>query len=116
MDIYHVWCNLKPGVTDVEFADKVAAYMEHLKAGGHIETWRLTRRKLGLGPPALGDFHLMIEVKDLTQLDHAFQHVASRDEPVESFHFGVNSLVQNAQFGLYREFPDPTRKRGKERF
>ena len=58
----------------------------------------------------------MIEVKDLAQLDNAFARVASRSEPVEGFHFAVNSLVQNARFGLYRDFPDPFRQRGQEKF
>ncbi len=116
MDIYHVWCDLKPGIGDLTFTEGVARYLGHLKDQGLIETWRLTRRKLGLGPPALGEFHLMIEVRDLAQLDAAFQRVAGRKEPVEGFHFGVNSLVQNAVFALYRDFPDPVRSRGEERF
>ena len=45
-----------------------------------------------------------------------FAHVASRREPVEGFHFGVNSLGQNAQFALYRDFSDSFRHRGEERF
>ena len=116
MDIYHAWCDLKPGVSDVTFSEQVAAYMGHLKADGRIEGWRLTRRKLGLAPPGFGEFHLMIEVKDLAQLDAAFQQVAGRREPTEGFHFGVNSLVQNAVFGLYRDFPDAFRSCGEERF
>ena len=116
MDLYHAWCDLKPGVGDVDFSERVAAYMGHLKAQGLIEGWRLTRRKLGLGQPGLGEFHLMIETTDLAQLESAFAHVAGRAEPVEGFHFGVNSLVQNARFALYRDFPDPFRTRGSERF
>ena len=58
----------------------------------------------------------MIEVRDLTQLEAAFQRVASRRDPVEKFHFGANSLVQNPVFALYRDFPDPERQRGEERF
>jgi hypothetical protein len=116
MDLYHVWCDLKPGVGDLAFSDGVATYLGHLKDQGLIETWRLTRRKLGLGPPTLGEFHLTIEVRDMAQLDAAFQRVAGRQEPVEGFHFGVNSLVQNAVFALYRDFPDPVRSRGEERF
>ena len=116
MNIYHAWCDLKPGVRDTDFVDGVAAYMDHLRAQGLIETWRLTRRKLGLGGEGLGEFHLMMEVRDLAQLDGAFKHVATRAEPVEGFHFGVNSLVQNARFALYRDFPDPQRQRGAERF
>ncbi|MGC1413083.1 MAG: DUF6614 family protein [Acetobacteraceae bacterium] len=114
--MYHAWCDLKPGVSDTTFAENVAAYMGRLKEQGLIESWRLTRRKLGFGVPGLGDFHLMIEVKDLTQLEQAFERVAGRREPVESVHFGVNSLARNAVFALYRDFPDPFRHRGEERF
>jgi hypothetical protein len=116
MSIYHAWCDLKVGVSDIDFSEGVAKYLDRLRTRGLIESWRLTRRKLGLGRADLGDFHLMIEVKDLAQLDRAFDHVAERSEPTEAFHFGVNSLVQNVRFALYRDFPDPQRQRGAERF
>jgi len=116
MDLYHVWCDLAPGVRDLEFQQRLSTYMGHLRERGLIEGWRLTRRKLGLGPSHLGEFHLQIEVRDLAQLDAAFGHVASRAEPVEGFHFGVNALVRNATFALYRDFPDPVRRTGEERF
>jgi Family of unknown function (DUF6614) len=118
MDLYHVWCDLKPGVGDLDFAARVETYLGLLRAQGLIAGWRLTRRKLclGLGPAGLGEFHLMIEVRDLAQLDAAFRQVASRTEPVEGAHFGVNALVRNAVFGLTRDFPDPERQTGAERF
>ena len=116
MNVYHVWCDLKPGVGDLAFSEKVSSYLGHLKEQGLIEGYRLTRKKLGLGPPGMGEFHLMIETRDLAQLDTAFNRVASRREPVEGFHFGVNSLVTNATFALYRDFPDPVRHAGEERF
>ena len=116
MDIYHCWCNLKAGVSDVDFAERVSTYLGHLRSEGLIGGWGLTRRKLGLGPPHLGDFHLMIEVRDLTQLESAFAHVAGRRDPVESFHHAVNSVVTDVQFALYREFPDAVRHRGEEKF
>ena len=116
LDIYHVWCDLKPGVRDSSFAEQVHSYMEHLKADGLIQGWRLTRRKLGLGAPGHGEFHIMIEVTDLAQLDRAFRQVAARGEPTEGFHFHVNSLASNAVFALYRDFPDAFRQHGQERF
>jgi hypothetical protein len=116
VDLYHIWCDLKPGVGDLQFAGKVDDYMGHLKKQGLIEGWRLTRRKLGLGPSGLGEFHIIIETKDLAQLDLAFSRVAARREPVESVHHGVNSLVCNATFGLYRDFPDAVRHHGEETF
>ncbi len=50
MTIYHIWCNLKEGVKDVEFADAVMKYFDHLKEQGQLHSYRITRRKLGLGP------------------------------------------------------------------
>jgi len=116
MDIYNGWFNLKPGIGDMEFAEALDTYMTHLREEGMIENWRLTRRKLGLGPASLPEFHLMMEVRDLAQLEAAFAHVASRAEPVESVHHGVNSKVQDVMFALYRDFPDPVRQVGEERF
>src|ERR1043165_945027 len=109
MDLYHIWCDLKPGVRDTAFGEAVARYLDHLQAEKKIESWRLTRRKLGLGPSGMGEFHIIIETKNMAQLDAAFDAVASRREPVEGVHLGVNSLVQNATFALYREFPDRVR-------
>ena len=116
MDLYHTRFDLKPGVKDAEFARTMARYMNHLKEKGLIEGWRLTRRKLGFGPPELGDFHIVMETRDLAQLDAAFNHVASRREPVEGVHFGVNSQVQNLKIALYRDFPDAVRHEGEEKF
>ncbi len=112
MNIYHCWCNLKPGVGDLAFAENVATYLGRLRDDGLIDGWRLTRRKLGLAPSHLGDFHLTIEVRDLAQLDSAFTRVAGRRDPIEGLHHAVNSLVTDAQFALYRDFPDPVRHHG----
>ena len=66
--------------------------------------------------PGLGEFQILIETRDLAQLDAAFAAVSTRNEPVEGAHHGVNSLVVNFQAALYRDFPDPHRQRGEERF
>ena len=116
MDVYHIWCDLADGVGDLEFAGKLEAFLGHLEARGVIEGHRITRRKLGLSPAGLGEFHIMIETRDMAQLDEAFRHVGSRAEPVESKHFDVNSVARNARFVLYRDFPDPFRQTGEERF
>ncbi len=116
MDIYHIWCDLKDGVRDDEFVDKAESYLTHLRDEGLIADYRITRRKLGLGPPHLAEFHVMLELRDLAQLDQAFGRVATRADPVEAYHHGVNSLVTNVTFALYRDFPDPVRQRGEERF
>lgn len=116
MDLYHIWCDLKPGVSDMEFAASISKFLGFLKEQGKISAWRVTRRKLGFGPPEIGEFHIIIETEDLAQLDAAFQLAAARTGEVEERHFAVNSLVQNFRAALYRDFPDDVRKTGVERF
>jgi hypothetical protein len=103
-------------VKDLEFCGSIETYLTHLQSRGLIESWRLTRKKLGFGPSELGDFHLMIETRDLAQLDRAFAEVATRAGDVEGFHAAVNQAVSRVTFALYRDFPDPVRKSGEERF
>jgi hypothetical protein len=116
MDIYQISVDLKPGVRDHQFVEALNAYLGGLKAAGKIEGWRLIRRKLGFGIAALGEFQILIETRDMAQLDAAFSAVSTRNEPVEGRHFSVNSLVANFQAALYRDFPDPHRQHGEERF
>lgn len=115
-DVYQAFFTLKPGIGDMDFVDALDAWLGHLKACGHIENHRLLRRKLGLAPAALGEFQLLIEVRDLAQLDAAFHRVAARDEPEETIHHCVNRCIDRVQFGLFRDFPDPNRTRGQELF
>lgn len=116
MDHYHIFFDLKPGSKDLDVARHLTRYMDHLKEQGLIEGWHLSRRKLGLGPSSLGEFHCVIETKDMAQLDAAFRHVSARAEPVESLHFEVNRHAANLTFALYRDFPDSRRQEGEEKF
>jgi Family of unknown function (DUF6614) len=58
MNKYHARCDLKPGVRDVAFSEGASKYLTHLQAKGMIESWRITRRKLGLGQPEIDEFLL----------------------------------------------------------
>ena len=82
MDLYHIWFNLKDGVSDTEFAESAATYLEHLKARGALAGFRITRRKLGLGPPQLPQWHIMLDFENMAQMDSAFERVAARVDPV----------------------------------
>jgi hypothetical protein len=114
LDIYELSVDLRPGVRDIELVAALDAYLGLLQREGKIESWRLLRRKLGLGNG--GEFKVLIETRDLAQLDAAFTLVSSREDPVESAHHGVNSLVTNFRAALYRDFPDPNRMVGQEQF
>lgn len=110
MDTYHIWVDLAPGVRDSEFVKALDAMASHMKERGLIEGLRLQRRKLGFGPAGLGEFHVMIEVRNLTQLDEAFNHAAARSGEMETVHAAVFSRICNYKSALYRDFPDPVRE------
>ncbi len=116
MDCYLSSFSLEDGVKDAEFVEHLEHYMSYLTERGLIESHRLLRRKLGLGPGTFGEFLLLMEVRDLAQLDRAFQHVGTRCGDVEGRHFAVNSKVRDAVFALYRDFPDAFRSFGQEKF
>lgn len=114
MDVYEVRFDLRAGVRDTEVVPALEAYLGALAADGRISSWRLLRRKLGLG--AGQEFKVLIETADLAQLDEAFRAVSARAEPEEGLHHGINSLVANFEAALYRDFPDQHRVTGQERF
>ncbi|MDA1076654.1 MAG: hypothetical protein O3A63_18165 [Proteobacteria bacterium] len=106
MDIYHIWCDLKPGVSAADFVAAVHTYLARMRAEDRLSSYRVTRRKLGLAPAHLKEFHLMLEYDGLAQLDRGFTRAASGEEPMNGFHLAVNQKVQNIEFALYRDYPD----------
>jgi len=82
MDIYHIWCDLKPGVSDMEFVTSLHRYLDKLRDDGQLVTYRITRAKLGFKPPQLREFHITLEFENLMQLQTAFDHVATRTDCV----------------------------------
>ena len=111
-DRYHIWCDLRDSSRDLEFCAAVDAWLGHLAAAGAIEGWRIGRRKLGLGPPDIGEFHVEIAVRDLAQLDAAVRTAARRAGEPEDLHAAVFRSVRATRFALYRDFPDPERDAG----
>lgn len=109
MDHYHVWADLRPGANDLDFVDAVDAMLGHMQEAGSIAAYQIARRKLGFGPPELGEFHIDIQVRDLAQLDTAFGAVAPRSGKMEKLHGAVWSKVTGFRSALYRDFPDPVR-------
>ncbi len=111
MNYYEIWCDLKDSTKDLDFCENLDRYLGMLKAQGKIEGHSIKRRKLGFGPPELGEFNITILAKDMAQLETAFQVAATRGPAIEPFHKAVYSMVKNLRFGLSRDFPDPNRAR-----
>ena len=67
-------------------------------------------------PPNLREWHITLDFLGLCPLDQAYTAVSERTDPIESFHQAVNSKVRDIFFALYRDFPDPHRVTGQEKF
>ena len=106
MNYYNMWFNRAQHVKDHELVERINRYLGHLKDQNLIAGWRLMRRKFGFGPPELGEFHVMVEVSDLVQLEKAFNRVARRDAEIEDYHSPVYSSVTDFRSALFRDFPD----------
>lgn len=109
MNVYSCMIDLKDDAKALSFARAVEEWMELLKARGVILDWRLMRRKLNLADRPYRDFLLDIAVEDMAQLDRAFRVSGSTDEDVSAKYRAVHTLIQRADFALYRPFPDPER-------
>jgi hypothetical protein len=46
MDVYQIYCNLKPGVADMQFVERVGKYLDTLEADGRLEGYRVLREFL----------------------------------------------------------------------
>lgn len=109
MDHYHIWCDLRHGVKDLALVESIQAMLGYLKEQGKLHSFSIARRKLGFGPPEIGEWHIDIVTKDLAQLQEAFDHVTPRAGEMEKLHAAVWSKVENFRSALYRDFPDANR-------
>ena len=89
MNYYHLWVDLLETQKAMEFCRAVDDYLGHLREQKLIEGHQCTRRKLGFGPPELGEFHVVIEVKDMAQFERTFKAVARPDEKTARLHANV---------------------------
>ena len=87
-------------MNDLDFAQAAETSLNHLPDMSELAAFRLTRRNLGLGHEALGEFHLRLEFVDLAQLTSAVDRDATRADSVETFHHAFCSLITNVSLAL----------------
>jgi len=107
MTSYHCMIDLKPNANELAFARAVAAWFGVLQAAGKVAAWHLSRRKLRLAGAGFGDFLLVVEFDDLAQMDRAFAHLAAGDHDAAQAYTLMHGMIDRAEAGLYRPYPDP---------
>ena len=107
MDIYHIWADKEGHITDLEFVNNMKAFLEHLKSEGKMESYRITRCKMGFRSMDIPEWHIMMEFRNMAQMDAAFERVAPLEGELETKHRSFNQFVAgNIQHALYRDWPD----------
>ena len=107
-DIYHIFADHNENVNAKEFAVKMRKFLDQMVAMGRMNSYRLTRAKLGFRSMNLPEFHIMMEFDNMQQLDDAMTSVILNEENIEEAHVGFNQLVdvETIQHFLYRDYPD----------
>ena len=107
-DIYHIWADKKKGISDIDFANNMRKFLQHLVDEGKMNSFRITRMKLGFRSiQDLPEWHMMMEFDNMAQLDKAFERVVPRKGELEKEHVSFNKFVEdNIQHALYRDWPD----------
>lgn len=108
MDVYHIFADHNEDVDAVEFATKMRVFLDNMVAMGKMESYRLTRMKLGFRSMDLPEFHIMMDFRNMQQLDDAMTAVLRNEQNIEDSHVAFNQLVdvETIQHFLYRDFPD----------
>ena len=107
-DIYHIWADKKKGISDIDFANNMRKFLQHLVDEGKMNSFRVTRCKLGFRSiQDLPEWHMMMEFDNMAQLEKAFNRVVPRKGQLEKEHISFNKFVEdNIQHALYRDWPD----------
>ena len=82
-------------------------FLQHLVDEGKMESYRITRCKMGFRSMDIPEWHIMMEFQNMAQLDSAFDRVAPLEGELENKHRSFNQFVSgNIQHALFRDWPD----------
>ena len=108
MDIYHIWADKQGDISDSDWIANMRTFLDHLIQENKMVTYRITRCKMGFRSiQDLPEWHIMMEFKNMAQMDEAFKIVEPLKGDLEAKHKSFNQFVKgNIQHALYRDWPD----------
>ena len=106
-NIYTIYADHNKNITAHEFVNKMSVFLDKLVQHKKMDTYRITRMKLGFRSMDLPEFRIDMEFRSMQQLDDAMT-ITIADKDVDKVHVGFNQYVdqETIQHFLYRDFPD----------
>lgn len=108
MNYYHIWADLKEGSDPKIFSANLKKFLEKLVSLDKMDSYSITRMKLGFRSMDLPEFHIIMKFKTMQDLDDAMTSVIGNDNDIETEHVSFNSMIDQdtIQHALYRDYPD----------
>jgi hypothetical protein len=105
MNVYTIYADMKEDMSATDFVTKMSAFLNSLPT---MDSYRITRMKLGFRSMDLPEFRIDMEFKSMQDLDDAMTHVVQDVDNIEDKHVAFNSMVdiETIQHFLYRDYPD----------
>lgn len=107
-DIYHIWANKQGDISDLDWVTNMQGFLQHLVDEDKMLSFRITRCKMGFRSIAdMPEWHIMMEFRNMAQMDTAFARVAPLEGELENKHRSFNQFVSgDIQHALFRDWPD----------
>ncbi len=108
MDTYIIYANIKEGVDAKDFSIKMNTFLSNLVSMKKMISFRILRMKLGFRSMDMPEFCIIMNFKNLQELDDAMTSIIRNDENIEESHVAFNQLVDpdTIHHFLYRDYPD----------
>lgn len=107
-DLYTIWADKEGDISDMDWVTNMRSFFDHLVEEGKMLGYRITRCKMGFRSITdLPEWMIIMEFRDMAQMELAFRRVAPLQGDLEKKHRGFNQFVgSNIQHALFRDWPD----------
>lgn len=105
MNVYTIYADISEGHDPKDFVVNMKKFLDALPT---LQSYRITRMKLGFRSMDLPEFRIDMDFLNMQDLDDAMSHVIRNDNDIETHHVAFNSMVdmETIQHFLYRDYPD----------
>ena len=106
--LYTIWANKEGDISDIAWVNGMRGFLQHLVDEGKMLSFRITRCKMGFRSISdLPEWLIIMEFKNMAQMDEAFKRVAPLEGELEVKHKSFNQFVSgDIQHALFRDWPD----------